>query len=284
MGYIYTQIARFWETALLAAGSHLALSVGGIFFFGFPVAFSLGAYVFAILVGTGIGFWPAVFFAVFMSAGVGLVYALLYGKLSNDSFAVFTLASVLALDALIRSWDSMTGGVLGIANIVRPAWVHTFLDLILLQGAVAAAVLIIEYFFLRSPFGRALQAHKEDKILLEASGVSSFRVGSVVLVLSVIFSACAGILAAWRIRFIDPTFGGIPILLQIVTISILAFTPKVRWLAGSTLFVVLLPEVLRFFNFSSTVVGPMRLLVYSVMLIFLVKRMATSYTLQKRQV
>lgn len=284
MGYLYTQISRFWETSLNAIGSHLAISIGGIFFFGFPVAFSLGAYGFAIIAKSGISLWVSVLLTIILSTILGLGYALIYRKLSNDSFAVFTLASVLAFDALLHSWSSLTGGVLGIASVPHPLWANTLLDLIILQGSIALLALLLEYLFLKSPIGRSLQAHKEDRILLESTGVSSNRIGTIVLIFSAISSACAGILAIWRIQFLDPTFGGIPILLQIVTISILAFAPKVRWLAGSTLLVILLPEILRFFQFPSTILGPMRLLVYSILLIFLVRRMSESYTPQRRYI
>ena len=282
MGYLYTQIARFWETAVLGVGEHLAMSVGGIFFFGFPVVFSLGAYIFAILAVTGTSFWIAIPSALAGSLVIGFLFALMYRKLSNDSFAVFTLASVMAFDALVRSWDSLTGGVLGIAGVPKPSFISNLLTLIVLQGIVAVTFLILEYFILKSPFGRSLQAHKESKTFLNSLGRNADAVGSLIVILASLASAVAGIIAIWRIQFLDPTFGGIPILLQILTISILAVKPKVRWIAVSTLIIVILPEVLRFFPFPSSIVGHLRLLFYSGLLIILVNRLSSGYTSQKR--
>ena len=282
MGYLYTQIARFWETAILGVGEHLTMSVAGIFFFGFPVTFSLGAYIFAILAKGGVSLSVSVLAALAGSLIMGFLFSVLYRKLSNDSFAVFTLASVMAFDALLHSWDSLTGGVLGIAGVPKPGFITGLLELIILQGVVALAFLTLEYFILKSSFGRSLQAHKESKIFLSSLGRNADTIGSFAIILCSLASAAAGILAVWRIQFLDPTFGGIPVLLQILTISILAVKPKVRWIAVSAFAVVVLPEILRFFPFPSSVIGHLRLLFYSGLLIILVNRLSSGYTSQKR--
>jgi hypothetical protein len=46
--------------------------------------------------------------------------------------------------------------------------------------------------------------------------------------------------------------------------------------------IVLLPEILRFFPFPSSIMGHLRILFYSVLLIVLVKQLSTRYTSKKR--
>jgi len=77
----------------------------------------------------------------------------------------------------------------------------------------------------------------------------------------------------WRIRFLDPSFVGLPLLLQMLTIAIIAARPKVRWVALSTLFIVLLPEVLRFVDLPSSMVGQLRVLIYAGALIIILKNL-----------
>ncbi len=57
------------------------------------------------------------------------------------------------------------------------------------------------------------------------------------------------------------------VLIQVVTVGILAVKPKVSWLIGATLFVSWVPEVLRLFDLPSTMVGNLRVLLYAVILI-----------------
>ncbi len=282
MGYLLTQIARFFEGLPAYIGSHLNISVAGIFFFGTSMAFSLGAYVFAIMAKAGNSILISLLMALLSSVILGLIFSIFYRRLSTDSFVVFTLASFLAFNALIVSWDSLTGGVLGISNVPKPAIVSNLLSLVVLQGIVALSFIIFEYTVLKSPFGRALQAHKENKIFLDSTGWNSNFVGSSVIVLASLMSAISGILSIWRIQFLDPTFSDISMLIEILTISVLAAKPKVSWIIGSTAVIVFLPEVLRFFPFPSSVLGYLRIIFYSGLLIILVKKMSSGYTYPKR--
>lgn len=282
MGYYFTQLGRIWEGMFISTGLHAVFSVGGIFFFGFPVVFSFSAYVFVLLQKAGIMFFPSVIFTLFASAILGFFYALLYRRMSHDSFTVFSFASVLAYDALIRSWDSLTGGVLGISGIVRPSFLSSLFEIAIWGGIISVIILVAHTIMLRSSFGRALQGHKEGRTFLDAIGISSRRVGSIVIIVSSIITAVGAILGALRIQFLDPSFSGIPVLLSGLTIVILASKPKVRWLIVSVLFVVLLPEFLRIFSFSSTIFGHLRMLIYSILLIVLVREFSSRYTAEKR--
>jgi len=282
MGYLFTQIARFFEGLPMSIGSHIAISVSGIFFFGATVAFSLGAYVFTIFAKAGNPIYISVLLALVAAVILGIIFSFFYRRLSTDSFVVFTLASVLAFDALIRSWSSLTGGVLGISGVPRPAYISNLVSLVVLQGIVAVSFILFEYLLLKSPFGRVLQAHKENRTYLNSLGWSSDFIGSSVVVLASFMSAITGILAIWRIQFLDPTFGGIPLLIEFLTISILAIRPKVRWIVISTFVIILIPEILRFFPFPSSILGHLRIILYSGLLIILVKKLSSGYTFEKR--
>lgn len=284
MGYLYTQLARFWETITTSVGLHTTLSVGGISFFGFPVAFSASAYVFTIAMKNGGAFGVAAGAAVIVGILLGLGYIVMYRRLSNDSFAVFTLASVLAFDALVRSWDSVTGGVLGIAGVPRPPFAQPLAALVIFQMFVAITFLLAEYAMFRAPFGRTLLAHRENRNVLESLGVSSRTTGAYAILFACLTSAAAGLLTVWRIQFLDPTFGGIPLLIQILTVAILALRPRLGWLIGATALIVLLPELLRFFAFPTAILGHLRLGLYAAVLLVLVGKISARYSMEKRTV
>ena len=282
MGYWLTQLARLSETAISAIGAHLAIAVGNIFFLGIPVMFAMGAYGMVIPQQYGISLPWSIAISMALVLATSLVFVAAYLKVSRDSFTVFTLTSILAFDALLKSWDKVTGGMLGISGIMRPGFVDSLGKLAWLQFGIMVFILLIEYVLLKSWFGRALQGMKENSHVVESFGISTKVLGSTVIIISSVCAAIAGILAIWRIQFLDPGFGGILILMQIATIAIIASKPKIRWLSGATLFVVLLPEILRFFALPPTMVGHLRDLIYSALLIIILKTMSKNLLPRKR--
>ncbi len=283
MGYLLTQLSRIGNTAISAVGLHLTLSMGGIMFLGFPVAIALGAYSVAIIPRLGVNIWLTIFLSLVSCALLGWFYAELYRRLSAMSFKVITLASILAFDAVVRSWDGLTGGVLGIPGVIRPPFIHNLLDVAVIGLILGVVALCGEWVILRTPYGRALRGIKENKVLVSASGISPESVGMRVIGATCILGGIAGMLFAWRIRYVDPSFSGIPFLIELLTVVILVQKPSTRGLAGAIIFVEILPELLRFFAIPAVVLGQARLLIYSLALIILMKTIHSPHA-EKRMI
>lgn len=228
----------------------------------------------AIALKMGLPMGWAMVLALGVSLAFGSAFAFAYSKLSNDSFAVLTLASLLAFDALLKSWDSVTGGVLGIAGVVRPELFSSLSNLAAGEGILACALMSVHWVLLRSPFGRKLRAIKENQSALSALGSSGQQIGFFIVLFSGLVAALSGLMSVWRIQFLDPSLGGISVLLPALTVAVVAYRPKTAWLALSALVVTLLPESLRFFHFPSSSMGHMRMLVYSALIILLLKNLS----------
>lgn len=284
MGYLLTQLARLAETSITAVGTHLVVTVSGIFFLGIPAMLSVGAYGMVIPQQYGLSFAVSLLISFLLSFSVGMIFVILYFKLSRDSFMVFTFTSLLAIEAIIKSWDKVTGGVLGIAGVARPEFALTLVRLVTLQVILMLVVFLFEYIVLRSWLGRFLLGIKENENLVESLQVSAKRLGAFAILVSALLAAMQGILSVWRIQFLDASFGTVLVLVQYLTIAIIAAKPKVRWLFGSILFVIFLPEVLRFLDLPSAILGPMRNLIYSVLLIIVLLRINQKHLAHKRAV
>jgi len=269
MGYLFTTIGRIFEGAIVSVGSHMTLSLGGILLLGFPAAFWGGAYGYAIAAQAGLGLPVAFLIGMGMAMVIGALFAFFYTRMSNDSFAVITLASVLALDALIRSWSSLTGGVLGIAGVPRPEFASTLKHFIVIDLVVALIALGFEALLVSSPFGRSLRALKENKLALTSLGTSANLVGQVALLFAALFAGITGILTTSRIQFLDPSLGGFVLLVQILTIAIVANKPDVLRLLGATVVIILIPEALRFADLPVLILGYIRNLLYAAILILI---------------
>ena len=92
MGYILTNFCRYFETLISSVGTHSTVSVAGIMFLGFPVTFSAGAYAMVIFNKSGFSILLSVLLAIAVVIIIGILFSFAYIKVSNDSFAVLTLA------------------------------------------------------------------------------------------------------------------------------------------------------------------------------------------------
>lgn len=282
MGYLLNITAKFLEGIVVSAGAHLTVTVTGIFFLAMPVTYASGAYVMVIAQKMGAPLTLAISLSLLFAMCIAVFFAMAYTRMSQDSYAVLTLASVVATDALIRSWDSVTGGVLGIAGISRPEFLKGLPALVVGQLVIALLVIGAEYFILKTHMGRHLRALKESKTSLSSLGISWKETGATIVILAVILSALSGILTIWRIQYLDPSFSGVPILLTSLTVAILAHKPKAASLVIATALIVFIPELLRFFHFSSVILGQIRILLYSALVIIMIRTLSPKGVMANR--
>jgi branched-chain amino acid transport system permease protein len=275
MGYLLTFLCRLFENIIFGASAHLTISVGGIIFLATPALAQAGAYGLIITQKASGSLLLGLGAALALTLLMGFIYAYAYQKLSADSYAVFTLTSALAFDGLIRSWDTLTGGVLGIVGISRPSFATSLIGICLLQFIVVLIFIGVYILFFKSAFGRQARALRENKAHLDALGISSQRVATKTIVLACVFAAISGVLAVWRIQFLDPTYGGIPPLILAITIAIMAYGKQWKGLLLSTFVITALPELLRFAHFPSGVIGNARVILYSAIVIALLHRLAS---------
>lgn len=284
MGYFLTIISSFFGTLFAGVSFHGVFSLAGIFFLGVPVVMKVSVYTLAISQKAGIPPEYAFLLAVVASLLTGLLFAYLFVKVSPDSFAVLGLASLLASEAFLMSWDNVTNGILGISGIKRPELLSSLDSLAICYLITVLLFLILEYVLLKTWIGRSVRAYKQDKNALEVLGVPSQKIAQGLIIFSALVYGIMGVLFAWRVQFIDPTVAGLPTLIEVVTIGILAFRPTIGALVLAGLFVSLFPELLRFLSLPSTILGYARLLLYSVVLLVLIYKLSPRLASNNRKV
>jgi branched-chain amino acid transport system permease protein len=85
--------------------------------------------------------------------------------------------------------------------------------------------------------------------------------------LSAFFAGLAGSLYAHYITYIDPSSFTIMALIPALCIVIIGGMASLKGTLIATFLIILLPEPLRFIGFPSSVVGPMRQIIYALLLI-----------------
>jgi len=283
MGYYFSVLIKIFISFIQAVGAHLSLSQAGIFFLAIPVSYSFMAYSLAILQKKfAFGVVSAFGIGLVLTFLLGLVLSYLYIRVSRESFTVLTAASIVGFEAFLKSFADLTGGVLGISGIMRPSFMKSLFAIVIVSGIVMIGMMILEFLIFKAPLGRKIRGMKESETLLESLSVSSSKVAVVLISMATVLSGFAGGLEILRVQFLDPSFGGFPNLILVASIAILAQKPSVRTLFLSTLFVVLLPEILRFFNFHPSQMGHMRMLVYSGMLVVLIRNLSGKFKTNSR--
>lgn len=260
---------------ILAQSFNVTIGLGRLFNLAHVAAYALGAYVTA-LGSTEFEMGPAR--CMISSALVSGLFALLLGgialRLAGDYFAIGTLAFSSIVSALLVNWKSVTHGVLGIPGIPRPeisgVALYDNTDFLLFVVCIAGVSQLVLYFLFRSPYSRVLRAQAEDRLATMALGRDVRLVNTTAFFISSLFAGVAGSLFAYYLNYIDPSsfsFAEMIFLLSIVVIG----APGSFWgCLVATTFLVLLPEPLRFLELPSSVLGPMRQLLHSIVLLAVV--------------
>ena len=194
---------------LLAIGLNLQYGYTGLINFGVVAFFAIGAYASALLTLKG---WPLVpAFAVAMVAAAVAAYpiGLLSLRLSDDYLAVVTLGFSEVVRLFIQQERWLTNGVQGLPGIPRLfqslgvgdyAEVATFAVLVLCNAAAIGLMVHL----VRSPYGRLIQAIRDDEVAVEAIGKDPRRLKVQVFMLGAGLAGLAGAFYAHFITYLSP--------------------------------------------------------------------------------
>lgn len=233
--------------------------------------FGVGAYAEALLTAD-LG-WP---WALAMAAALGLTAFLAVGigaasvRFRDDYFAIATFAFQVILTTLMVNWVEVTRGPMGIPGIPPPSlfgWqVESRVDYLIVSLALAVATFLLLRRLVASPYGRLLRAVREDEVLVESLGrnvvylkVSAFVVGAVL-------SALAGSIYAPYISYIDPGSFTIYESIFILAIVIIGGAGSLWGSLVGAVFLVAMPEALRFLGLPSNLASGARQILYGALL------------------
>jgi len=220
---------------LLVASYDLLLGYTGIVSFAHTMFFGLGAYGVAIAstrLGAG---WGAIALgtaaALVLSLALALVIGLASLRVKAIFFAMITLAVAAAFQTLASQLSDYTGGEDGLSFKVPEALTPGFHLTNSLDGRVLTyygIVLVVAISFLvllrcvNSPFGRVLQAIRENDFRAEAIGYRTVIYRTWSNVLSAGFATLAGALLALWLRYNGPdTSLAFEIMLDILLIVVI---------------------------------------------------------------
>jgi branched-chain amino acid transport system permease protein len=206
--------------SVLTLSLNLQYARGGMINFGVVAYFAAGAYAYAIvtqqppkgldqyLFGLGAPWW-----AGFIAAGLAaMAFAFLTGRptlrLRGEYLALTTFAFAEMLHSLLVNERRIGNGTVGLANVERPDPAGIGLsEGYAYAGAAFLLMLVTALAFRRllaSPYGRAIDAIRDDETAAEAIGKDIPRLRFQVFVISAIPIGFAGALYAMITTLVSP--------------------------------------------------------------------------------
>ena len=233
--------AKILVFVVLVASFDLLLGYTGIVSFAHTMFFGIGAYGIAISASRLGPNWGAVLVGLGASLAISLVLSFAIGLFSLRVraifFAMITLAVASAFQTLASQLSDFTGGEDGLTfklpELISPSFEFAeepFLG-VSLDGRllcyyllfVAAVVLVLALLrIVNSPFGRVLQAIRENEFRAEALGYRTVVYRIWANVLGAVVAALAGALMALWLRYVGPkTSLGFEVMTDILLIVVI---------------------------------------------------------------
>ena len=230
-------------------GLNLTVGYAGQMSLGQAAFFGIGAYHAAILLKFG---WP--FLAVLPGAAitcfvVGLALGFPALRVQHHYLAFATLGFNVLVFLVMRNEEKLTGGTFGISGIPRPSLFgfdlsgHLAYFYFTLASLVVLGLLL--WWLLRSPWGRAFAALRDNPIRAESLGVN---ITAYTLFAFAIGAACAGVGGVYfasLVEFIEPGPFHFSTSLTMLLAVIVGGSGKFFGPVVGTVIIVLLPEALR---------------------------------------
>lgn len=266
MNYAAYQVVSICILSTLVGGLGLVVRLCARLCVCYAGIFGVGAFVAALLMTRGgCGFLPAVLLAGSLSGCLALALGAWSLRLLGEQYMLATLAVQAVLTAVLYNSINLTGGPSGISGIPRPSipifltgaapvkgasamWTRAestgqFLWIVVPICCLSLAVVAQIW---RSPFGRRLQAVRDDE--LAASALGKNPVGSRVAAFTVagVLAGVAGAVFASFHSYIDATSFGVEESIFLLSVVALGAPSRIIGpiVAGASM--TLLIEVLRF--------------------------------------
>ena len=230
-------------------GLNLTVGYAGQMSLGQAAFFGIGAYVAAIALKAGLPFFVVLPMAAIACFVVGLALGFPALRVQHHYLAFATLGFNVLVYLVMRNEEKVTGGTYGISAIPRPTvlgvpfeghvayFYFTLAGLLALGGAL--------WWLLRSPWGRAFAALRDNPIRAESLGIN---ITAYTLLAFAIGAACAGfggVYYASLVEFIEPGPFHFSTSLMMLLAVIVGGSGRFFGPVLGTIIVILLPEVLR---------------------------------------
>ncbi len=242
-------LLSLWAVYTIAAiGLNLTLGFAGQMSLAHAAFVGIGAYCTALLGAHGVPFPATLLAATLLAYGVGWCVGYPALRVQGHYLAFVTLAFTTLVFLVLRNEAWLTGGIAGISNIARPRLFATPTAYLRLCLAALLAVSLAVWWLLRSPWGRAFIALRENPIRAMSLGVDVRRYTLLAFAIGAALGGIAGAFYAPLVQYIEPSPFALGFSINLLMMVVIGGAGYFLGPFLGALIAVLLPEWLRFLH------------------------------------
>jgi branched-chain amino acid transport system permease protein len=244
-------LISMWAVLTIAAiGLNLTLGYAGQVSLAQGAFVGIGAYTVALLMQAGWAYPVAFVAAGTLCFAVGWVLGYPALRVQHHYLAFVTLAFTTLVFLVLRNEEWLTNGIYGITGIARPAvfgWsTGSAINFYFFCLGVLAVLSAATWWMLRSPWGRAFVALRENPMRALSLGLDTRRYTLMAFAIGSSLGGMAGALYAPLVQFIEPNSFGLGLSFNLLLMVIVGGSGYFFGPFVGALVAVLLPEWMRF--------------------------------------
>lgn len=274
MEYILHVVIMLNIYILLVLSANLTVGMANLLTLCQAAFYGIGAYISTyFLLQFDLPFLAVAIIVMILTGLFSYIVSFASIKLKGDYFILATIGFQMIVYTVLYNWMDVTRGpygipgipgikLLGIWNISGNTWAYFTVTTIL-----SLFVIVLFRKLKNSPYGRILKAIRYDESAVKALGRDTVRIKSWTFFLSAALTGLAGLIYASYSSYIDPTSFTLDESIFIITALFIGGIGNVKGPVAGALFVILLPEFLRFAGMPDTIAANMRQIIYGAALV-----------------
>jgi branched-chain amino acid transport system permease protein len=276
MNYLFHILTMISIYAVLGLSLNLVLGFGGMLSLCHAAFYGIGAYTFSLLMmDAGFSFLAALPIAVLASGLAALLIGAVTLRLRGDFFVLSTLGFQTIIFVVLYNWVDFTRGPYGIPGIPRPEILGFSFNAPWAMFLLAAAVALLAWWIClrlsQWPFGRTLQAVRDDALAAQSLGKNPLAFTLTAFALGGALAALAGGLFAAYASYIDPTSFMLEESVFILCVVVIGGAGNLQGPVIGAIILVLLPELLRFVGLPDSIAANLRQIIYGLLLVLMMR-------------
>jgi len=245
-------LLSFWAVTTIAIqGLNLIMGYAGKISLAQASFMGIGAYTSTLLVqNAGMNYWLGLVIAAIVCMVIGVLIGFPALRVKGHYLAFVTLGFNELVILVLRNEDQWTNGPLGILNIERPSIFgislfeadHFYYYCVTMLALVSLAM----WYMIRSPWGRAFKALRDNPDRAESLGLSTTTYTLIAFAIGSGLAGIAGAIHAPMVEFIDPQSFGLSHSLLFLLMVMVGGRGTLAGPFIGVFIAILLPEWLRF--------------------------------------
>lgn len=273
MGYLFHILIMLNIYVMLVLSANLTIGMANLLTMCQAAFYGIGAYIGTLfLLQFNLPFVVIAMAVMLLSGIFSWLVSYASVRLKGDYFVIATMGFQLIVYTILYNWTDVTHGSYGISGIPNIKLLGLFelssvYAYFVLSLVVTVLVVLVLHYLVKSPFGRILNAIQADEINAQALGrnTEAFKVWA--FFISAAVTGLAGTIYAAYVSYIDPTSFTLGESIFIISALFIGGIGNTKGPIMGAIFVVLLPELLRFVGLPNAVAANLRQIIYGLVLI-----------------